>query len=155
MTNRISLNRLAETLIQESRTPFNKEEFAKHLESRWQKEVSGAAMKRLEKVLHNHSSLIGIPECDFVPFRAVVDKISHVSLSMQLGAWELKQGVLIPGHRLIPFMPVNLNESELIFLDPEGNEIPKLKKSFFIQEIVPLVQQVYQPPQVHRFCLQQ
>ncbi|MBT6596975.1 MAG: hypothetical protein HOB34_12835, partial [Nitrospina sp.] len=64
MTNRISLNRLAETLIQESKTPFNTEDFAKHLESKWQKEVSGSARKRLEKVLRNHSSLIGIPESD-------------------------------------------------------------------------------------------
>ena len=140
MTNRISLKRLAETLIQESRTPFNTEDFAKHLESRWQKEVSGSARKRLEKVLHNHSSLIGIPESDFIPFRAVVDKISHVSLSVQLRAWELKQGILIPGHRLIPFMPVNLKESELTFRDPEGNEIPKLKESYYIQDIVPFYQ---------------
>ncbi len=140
MTNRISLNRLAETLIQESRTPFNTEDFAKHLESRWQKEVSGSARKRLEKVLHNHSSLIGIPESDFIPFRAVVDKISHVSLSVQLGALELKQGILIPGHRLIPFMPVNLKESELTFRDPQGNEIPKLKESYYIQDIVPFYQ---------------
>ena len=140
MTNRISLNRLAETLIQESRTPFNTEDFAKHLESRWQKEVSDSAMKRLKKVLHNHSSLIGIPESDFIPFRAVVDKISHISLSVQLGAWELKQGILIPGHRLIPFMPVNLKESELTFRDPQGNEIPKLKESYYIQDIVPFYQ---------------
>ena len=140
MTNRISLNRLAETLIHESRTPFNTEDFAKLLESRWQKEVSGSARKRLEKVLHNHSSLIGIPESDFIPFRAVVDKISHISLSVQLGAWELKQGILIPGHRLIPFMPVNLKESELTFRDPQGNEIPKLKESYYIQDIVPFYQ---------------
>ena len=140
MINRISLKRLAETLIQESRTPFNTEDFAKHLESRWQKEVSDSAMKRLKKVLHNHSSLIGIPESDFIPFRAVVDKISHISLSVQLGAWELKQGILIPGHRLIPFMPVNLKESELTFRDPQGNEIPKLKESYYIQDIVPFYQ---------------
>jgi hypothetical protein len=140
MTNRISLNRLAETLIQESKAQFNTEDFAKHLESRWQKEVSGSAMKRLEKVLHNHSALIGIPERDFIPFRAVVDKIRHVSLSIQLGAWELKQGVLIPGHRLIPFMPVDLQESELTFLDADGKEIPKLKKSYYIQDIVPFYQ---------------
>lgn len=147
MTNRISLNRLAETLIQESRTPFNTEDFAKHLESRWQKEVSGSAMKRLEKVLHNHSSLIGIPESDFIPFRAAVDKIRHVSLSVKLGAWELKQGVMIPGHRLIPFIPVNLHENELTFLDPEGKEIPKLKKSYYIQDIVPFYQYSAQFPE--------
>ena len=140
MANRISLNRLAETLIKESKTPFNTKDFAKHLERRWQKEVSGSAMKRLEKVLHNHSSLIGIPESDFIPFRAVVDKIRHVSLSVKLGVWELKQGVLIPGHRLIPFVPVNMEESELTFLDSEGKEISKLKKSYYIQDIVPFYQ---------------
>ena len=112
MTNRISLNRIAETLIQESSTPFSMEEFAKSLEGRWQKEVSDSAMKRLKKVLLNHSSLIGIHDSNFIPFRAVVEKIGHVSLSMQLGKWELKEGVLIPGHRLIPFMPTNLKESE-------------------------------------------
>ena len=140
MANRIPLNRLAETLIKESKTPFNTKDFAKHLERRWQKEVSGSAMKRLEKVLHNHSSLIGIPESDFIPFRAVVDKIRHVSLSVKLGVWELKQGVLIPGHRLIPFVPVNMEESELTFLDSEGKEISKLKKSYCIQDIVPFYQ---------------
>ena len=88
MTNRISLNRLAETLIEELRTPFNTEDFAKNLESRWEKEVSGSAMKRLNKVLINHSALIGIQDHNFVPFRAVVEKIRHVSLSLQLGVWE-------------------------------------------------------------------
>ena len=85
MTNQISLNRIAETLIQESSTPFSTEEFAKILEGRWQKEVSDSAMKRLKKVLLNHSSLIGIHDSNFIPFRAVVEKIGHVSLSMQLG----------------------------------------------------------------------
>ncbi len=140
MTNRISLNRLAETLIQESNTPFSTEDFAKSLEGRWQKQVSDSAMKRLKKVLLNHSSLIGIHDSNFIPFRAVVEKIGHVSLSVQLGAWELKQGILIPGHRLTPFMPPNLEESELTFLDADGNEIPKLKKSYFIQDVVPFYQ---------------
>lgn len=140
MTNKIPLKRLAETLIQESKAPFSTEEFAKNLEGRWEKEISDSAMKRLKKVLLNHSSLIGIHDSNFIPFRAVVEKIGHVSLSMQLGAWELKQGVLIPGHRLIPFMPTNLKESELTFLDPDGNEIPKLKQSYFIQDIIPFYQ---------------
>ncbi len=140
MTNRISLTHLAETLIRKSRIQFNGEDFVKRLESRWQKEVSNSARKRLEKFLRNHSSLIGILGNDFVPLRAVVDKISHISLSVQLGAWELKQGVLIPGHRLIPFTPINLEESEWTFLDPEGNEIPRLKKSYYIQDIVPFYQ---------------
>ncbi|MFP6637153.1 MAG: hypothetical protein VB778_00810 [Nitrospinaceae bacterium] len=140
MANRISLNRLAETLIQESKTPFNTKDFAKHLESRWQKKVSGSAMKRLEKVLYNHSSLIGILESNFIPFCVVIDKIFHMSLSVKLGAWELKQGVLIPGHRLIPFVPINMQESKLTFLDPEGEEISKLKKSYYIQDIVPFYQ---------------
>lgn len=110
------------------------------MEERWQKQISDSAMKKLKKVLLSHSSLIGIRDDDFIPFRAVVEKISHVSLSVQLGAWELKQGILIPGHRLIPFLPVDLKESALTFLDPEGNEIPKLKKSYLIQDIVPFYQ---------------
>ena len=140
MTNRISLNRLAEMLIQESQNPFNTEDFTKTLESRWRKEVSCSSMKKLKKFLLNHSSLIGIHENDFVPFRAVVEKIRHVSLSMQLGAWEIKQNIMIPGHRLIPFLPVNIEERELTFYDPEGNEIPKLKKSYYIQDVVPFYQ---------------
>lgn len=140
MSNRTTLNRLAEKLITESRTPFSIEEFAKNLEGRWKKQISESTMKRLEKVLLNHSSLIGIHDRDFIPFWAVVDKIRHVSLSVQLGGWELKQGVLIPGHRLIPFMSVNLKESELTFIDTGGNEIPKLKRSYYIQDIVPFYQ---------------
>ena len=129
MKNKISLNQLAETLIHKSVSPFSTEEFAKSLEGQWQKEVSSAAMKRLKKVLVNHPSLIGIHNNNFIPFSAVVKKIGHVSLSLQLGAWELKQGVLIPGHRLIPFMQASLKESELTFQDQDGNEIAKLKNS--------------------------
>lgn len=140
MQSRISLNRLADKLIQESTAPFSVEEFAKCLEGRWDREVSDSAMKRLKKFLINHSSLIGIHDSNFIPFRAVVEKIAHVSMSLQLGAWELKQGVLIPGHRLIPFMPTNLKESELTFLDEDGKEIPKLKQSYFIQDIIPFYQ---------------
>ena len=140
MKNKISLNQLAETLIHKSVSPFSTEEFAKSLEGQWQKEVSSAAMKRLKKVLVNHPSLIGIHNNNFIPFSAVVKKIGHVSLSLQLGAWELKQGVLIPGHRLIPFMQASLKESELTFQDQDGNEIAKLKKSYFIQDIAPFYQ---------------
>jgi hypothetical protein len=140
MKNKISLNRLAETLIQELSSPFSAKEFEKNFRGRCKKEVSDSAMKRLKKVLLNHSSLIGIHESNFIPFRAVVEKIRHISLSINLGAWELRQGVLIPGHRLIPFMPTNLKENELTFQDPDGNEIPKLKKSYFIQDIVPFYQ---------------
>ena len=140
MKNRVSLNHLAETLIQESISPFNTEEFAKSLKEQWKKEISGSAMTRIKRVLLNHSSLIGIHNSKFIPFRAVVKKIRHVSLSMQIGAWELKQGVLIPGHRLFPFMQGNLKESELTFQDQDGNEISKLKKSYFIQDIIPFYQ---------------
>ena len=140
MKNRKTLNQLAEILIHKSTSAFSSEEFAKILEGQWQKEVSGSAMKRLKKVLINHPSLVGIQNNNFIPFSAVVKKIGHVSLSVQLGAWELKQGVLIPGHRLIPFMQASRKESELTFQDQNGNEIPKLKKSYFIQDIAPFYQ---------------
>ncbi|GIT65408.1 MAG: hypothetical protein Ct9H300mP23_10350 [Nitrospinota bacterium] len=67
--------------------------------------------------------------------RAVIEQISHVSLSFQLGTWELKQGMLIPGHRLMPFLLADRQEEDLIFLDPDGNEIKKSKKTFFIQDV--------------------
>jgi hypothetical protein len=48
--------------------------------------------------------------------------------------------MMIPGHRLVPFISPDLEESELIFLDPNGLEIPKRKQSFFIEEAINLYQ---------------
>ena len=140
MTKKITLNKLTEEMIRESRHPFTVNDFAKNLESRWQKQISESTLKKVRKILLNHHFLIGIKEDDFIPFRAVIEKVSHISLSLQLGTWELKQGILIPGHRLMPFNLTDRKEQDLIFIDPDGNEIQKLKQTFFIQDVASFYQ---------------
>jgi hypothetical protein len=140
MTIKKTLKNLTEEMIRESRCPFTVNDFAKDLESRWQKQISESAFKKVRKILLNHHCLIGIKEDDFIPFRAVIEKVSHISLAFQLGTWELKQGILIPGHRLMPFLFAGRKEQDLIFIDPEGNEIPKLKPTFFIQDVASFYQ---------------
>ena len=140
MTKNITLNKLAEEIIRESKRPFTINDFAKNLETRWKKQISDSSLKKVRQILLNHHSLIGIKENDFVPCRAVIKKIHHISLSAPLGTWELKQGIFIPGHRLMPFLFGDRKEEDLTFVDPEGNEIPKLKQTFFIQDVAPFYQ---------------
>jgi hypothetical protein len=140
MTKKITFNKLTEEIIRESRHPFNVNDFAKNLENRWQKQISKSTLKKVKKILLNHHFLIGIKDDDFIPFRAVIEKISHISLSLQLGTWELKQGILIPGHRLMPFNLEYRKEKDLNFIDPDGNEIQKLKQTFFIQDVASFYQ---------------
>jgi len=140
MKKKITLNKLTEQIIHESKAPFTVSEFAKNLENRWQKQISESYLKKVKKILLNHHYLIGVKEDDFVPCRNVIEKIKHLSLFFQLGTWELKQEVLILGHRLMPFLFADQNEQDLIFLDPDENEIKKMKKTFFIQDVASFYQ---------------
>ena len=140
MAKKITLRKLTEEIIRESKGLFTINDFSKNLESRWEKQISESALKKVKRILLNHNYLIGIKENDFVSCRAVIEQISHVSLSFQLGTWELKQGMLIPGHRLMPFLLADRQEEDLIFLDPDGNEIKKSKKTFFIQDVASFYQ---------------
>ncbi|MZG53154.1 MAG: hypothetical protein F3742_03370 [Nitrospinae bacterium] len=140
MTKKFTLNKLAEEMIRESKRPFTINDFAKNLETRWQKQISDSSLKKVRQILLNHHSLIGIKENDFVPCRAVIEKINHVSLAVPLGTWELKQGMLIPGHRLMPFLLADRKEEDLTFVDADGNEIKKLKQTFFIQDVASFYQ---------------
>ena len=140
MAKKITLRKLTEEIIRESKGLFTINDFSKNLESRWEKQISEFALKKVKRILLNHHYLIRIKENDFVSCRAVIEQISHVSLSFQLGTWELKQGMLIPGHRLMPFLLADRQEEDLIFLDPDGNEIQKSKKNFFIQDVASFYQ---------------
>jgi hypothetical protein len=140
MKKKITLNKLTEEMIRESRHPFNVNDFAKNLENRWQKQISESTLKKIKRILFNHNFLIGIKDDDFIPFRAVIEKVSHVSLSLQLGTWELKQRILIPGHRLMPFNLEDRKEQDLNLIDTNGNEIQKLKKTLFIQDVASFYQ---------------
>ena len=95
MKKKLNLNKLAEEMIRESKRPFTINDFAKILETRWEKEISNSSLKKVKQILLNHHSLIGIKENNFVSCRAVIEKINHVSLSVPLGTWEVKQGMLI------------------------------------------------------------
>ena len=52
----------------------------------------------------------------------------------------MKQGIFIPGHRLLPFLLADRKEEDLNFVDAEGNEIQKLKQTFFIQDVAAFYQ---------------
>ena len=69
MTKNITLNKLAEEIIRESKRPFTINDFARNLETRWQKQISDSSLKKVRQILLNHHSLIGIKENDFVPLR--------------------------------------------------------------------------------------
>ena len=116
MAKKITLRKLTEEIIRESKGLFTINDFSKSLESRWEKQISESALKKVRRILLNHHYLIGINENDFVSCLAVIEKISHISLSFQLGTWELKQGMLIPGHRIMPFLMADRQEEGLIFL---------------------------------------
>ena len=140
MKKKITLNKLTEEIIRESKDPFTVNDFAKNLENRWQKQISESYLKKVKRILLNHHCLIGVKEDDFIPCRTVIEKIKHVSLFFQLGTWELKQEILIPGHRLMPFLLSDQKEQDLIFLDPDKNEIKKMKQTFFIQDVASFYQ---------------
>ena len=53
-----------------------------------------------------------------------------------MGKFEIAKEVFFPGHRLIPFITNNKTESNLTFLNPEGDEIQKQKQPFPMEEIV-------------------
>ena len=90
MKKKITLNKLTEEIIRESKDPFTVNDFAKSLENRWQKQISESYLKKVKRILLNHHCLIGVKEDDFVPCRTIIEKIKHVSLFFQLSNWELK-----------------------------------------------------------------
>lgn len=106
------------------------------VEKRWPRKISKSTLGRLKRKLSYHDALIGMEDDDFLPCRAVLDKIGHLSLSLELGKLEWERQIFIPGHRMIPYLPPERLEKDLVFLDPEGREIPKLKKSFYIDEVI-------------------
>jgi len=136
MPTKLTLNKLAENLILESNTPFSSEDFEKTIQEKWQQEIPASTLKRLKKKLSNHRHLIGTDSNDFLPVPMVLQKIGDLSLSIRLGKFEIAKKIFFPGHRLIPFISNDKKESDLTFLGLEGNEIPKQKLPFLIEDIV-------------------
>jgi len=136
MPYKLTLHKLAENLIQESSTPFTADDFESKIQEKWQHKIPTSTLKRLKKKLSKHHNLIRTNSNDFLPVPVVLEKLKKISLSLRLGKFEIANEVFFPGHRLIPFISNDQTESNLTFLNPEGNEIQKQKQSFPIDNIV-------------------
>ena len=140
MTQRLTLEVLADNLIRESRVPFNVDDFMDRIQERWRRKIAPTTLDQLKQRLWDHDFLIGIHGQKFLPCQAVLDRIGSMPLAAHPGKYELDRKILIPGHRLVPFVPWDRPEEDLVFLDPQGQEIPKIKKMFFIDEVLPYYQ---------------
>ena len=82
------------------------------------KETGPEVSNHLKQTLANHSYVIEINGNSFLPYQAVLDRVGHIPLEIQLGKTEWQSQMMIPGHRLVPFISPDLEESELT---EEGN----------------------------------
>jgi hypothetical protein len=140
MAVRLTLKKLAENLIKEARAPFSAEDFSHMIRDRWGRKISSSTLDRLTGRLAEHKQIIGLESNDFLPYRAVLDKIVHIPMEIPISSLELHEKILIPGYRLIPVISTDLDEENLTLLDPNGNEIPKKKKKFLLEEIIQFYQ---------------
>ena len=53
MKKKITLNKLTEEIIRESKDPFTVNDFAKSLENRWQKQISESYLKKVKNFERN------------------------------------------------------------------------------------------------------
>lgn len=136
MASKLTLNKLAENLIRESKAPFTAEDYLSRLQKCWRRKISPATLEDLKQKLEGHNFLIGMEPDDFLPFSVVLEKLSSIPVSFAPGKMETKNNILILGHRLIPFISADIEEENVSLLDPHGNEIPKIKKSFYIDEVI-------------------
>ena len=140
MTQRLTLEALADNLIRESRVPFNVDDFLTRIQARWRRKIAPTTLDQLKQRLWDHDNLIGIHGQKFLPCQAVLDRIGQMPLAAPLGKYELARKLWIHGYQLVPLVPGNFPEEDLVFLDPQGLEIPKVKKTFFIEEVLPYYQ---------------
>ncbi len=136
MPRKPTLQNVIDNLIRESQSPFRVEDFAREVEKRWRKKMSKNSLNHLKRKLSDHKYIIGTDADDFLPYSAVLEKIQHIPLLVHLGKFEVDRKLLIPGHRMIPFISNDHTERDLIFLDPDGEEIPRLKKKFCIEDVI-------------------
>lgn len=134
--SRLTLQRLADNLIREWRKPFNADDFAEKIQQNWSRKISDTTLKRLKRKLSLHDHLIGIDPNGYLPYQAVFAKIGHIPLYVTLGKFEMARKIFLAGHRLIPFISSDLDESDLTLLGPDGNPIPKRKQSFLIEDVI-------------------
>jgi hypothetical protein len=136
MPRKPTLQNVIDNLIRESHSPFRVEDFAREVEKRWRKKMSKNSLNHLKRKLSDHKYIIGTDSDDYLPYSAVLEKIRHIPLLVHLGKFEVDRKILIPGHRMIPFISSDHTERDLIFLGPDGEEIPRLKKKFCIEDVI-------------------
>jgi hypothetical protein len=136
MQTRPTLHKLAEDVIRELKAPFSSEDFVARLEERWQRKIADNTLRHLKQKLVGHESLIEIKANDYLPFQAVLKKIRDIPLAVSLRAPEIRNRIFIPGYRLMPFVSSELSEKDLTLLDLDGNEIPKFKKTFYLENVI-------------------
>ena len=136
MASRLTLQALAESLIRESRTPFSAEEYLEQLQGRWRRRIAPGTLDRLRRHLDGHSLVIGTASGEYLPYPALMDRIGHLPLLVRPSPLEWQRRILIPGHRLIPFVHRGLSERDLVFRDYRGAELPRATRAFYIEEIL-------------------
>ncbi len=140
MTKRLTLHKLAENLIRESHAPFTADEFVSRIQEHWHRRIAPSTLKDLRQKLFDHDFLIGIDQKSYVPYSAVFQHIGSMPIVIEISKFEKDRKILLAGHRFIPFLSVELKESQITLIDLNGEEIPKEKKSFFIDEVMPFYQ---------------
>ncbi|MGP0566113.1 MULTISPECIES: hypothetical protein [unclassified Nitrospina] len=140
MSQRLTLQTLAENLIRESQTPFTLEDYVSRIQERWRRRIAPDTLDHLKAKLSNHDYLIEVGDNDFLPFRLILNRLGRIPLVINPGSVEQEKGLLVPGHRLAPFVSCELDEGELVFVDAEGRDVPKKRKTFFIEDVIPFFQ---------------
>ena len=110
MPHKLTLQTLAENLIRESREPFSVDEYIEAIQNRWRRRIAPATLDHLKQTLTNHSHVIEVSGESFLPYQAVLDRIGHIPLEIQLGKADLQHKWMIPGHHLAPFISPDLEE---------------------------------------------
>lgn len=136
MHSRPTLHQLADDLIREARRPFSSDDFISNLQNRWHRKIALSTLETLKRSLTEHNHLIEMSTRDYLPYRAVLDKIGHIPLSVTIRNLELEEKILIPGDRLIPYVSHDLNFEDLTLLGPDGEEIIKRKKTFYLEHAI-------------------
>jgi hypothetical protein len=136
MPSRLTLLTLADNFIRDTRAPFSCEDFESWIKQHWQRKIADATLARLKRRLAAHERLIEVHPNDYLPCRAVLDKIKHVPLAAEPGNLELKHGIFIAGGRLVPFLSPQKREEDLTLLDDAGRKLVKIQKQFYLDDVI-------------------
>jgi hypothetical protein len=136
MNKKRTLKTITDEVIRESESLCNAEEILTEIKTRWRRKIAPATLDRLRQGLDHHQYLIGVDENDYLPYPAVMERLDHIALCIPMGKMELQRHRFFPGHRLVPFISHELKESQIIFKDPEGRDLPRLRESFLIEEVL-------------------